>query len=190
MNSFEQSLGFILADSGFDVWVGNVHGTRWSHGHTNLPVHEKVRLLCFILADSGFDVWVGNVHGTRWSQGILGLESARMGAGTTMGLAAFTVPDFVKMVEAAALHYNLVNPESLREAWNAFNLNCSFVSTLQMLLSMGIHQLNPRRRYLLLQLVPHGLLLGVGTSSIFNKDNYGHIDYILSMLLMATSTSS
>lgn len=42
LNSPEQSPGFILADHGFDVWVGNVRGTRWSHGHVSLSVEDKV----------------------------------------------------------------------------------------------------------------------------------------------------
>lgn len=42
LNSPEEPLGFVLADYGFDVWVGNVRGTHWSHVHISLSEREKV----------------------------------------------------------------------------------------------------------------------------------------------------
>lgn len=36
LNPPDQSLAYILADHGFDVWIGNMRCTRWSHGHISL----------------------------------------------------------------------------------------------------------------------------------------------------------
>ncbi|KAL5712423.1 sterol esterase [Ranunculus cassubicifolius] len=39
-NSPDKSLAFLLADNGFDVWIANARGTRYSQGHTSLNTDD------------------------------------------------------------------------------------------------------------------------------------------------------
>ncbi|KAK6775867.1 hypothetical protein RDI58_026868 [Solanum bulbocastanum] len=137
MNSASQSLGFILADQGFDVWVGNVRGTHWSHGHVSLSVKNKEfwdwswqELALYDLAEMiryVYKITKAKIFVVGHSQG------------TIMSLAAFTNPDIVDMVKAAAL---LCPISYLDHITSDFVLRLVKIRLDEVILALGIHQLN------------------------------------------------
>ncbi|OMO73985.1 Alpha/beta hydrolase-1 [Corchorus capsularis] len=139
LDSTEQSLGFILADQGFDVWVANVRGTRWSHGHVSLLETEKEfwewswqELALYDLAEM--------LHYIKTATGSK-VFMVGHSQGTIMSLAALTQPDIVEMVEAAAL---LCPISYLDHVTAPLVLRMVAMHLDQMVLALGLHQLNFR----------------------------------------------
>jgi lysosomal acid lipase/cholesteryl ester hydrolase len=110
LNLPAQSLGFMLADEGFDVWVANVRGTRWSHGHIALTKHEQQKKNTKKeknywdwswdeLAMYDLPAMLEFVYKTTGSKVFYVAHSQ----GTIMGMAAFSQTKVNSMVAAAAL---------------------------------------------------------------------------------------
>ncbi|KAM0933954.1 putative triacylglycerol lipase [Dioscorea sansibarensis] len=139
VNSVDESLGFILADHGFDVWVGNVRGTHWSPGHAKFSVHDKAfwDWSWEELAEYDLVAMISYVYSTTHSK----LFFVGHSQGTIMALSAFTMPDAVEMIEAAAL---LCPISYLDHITSRFVLRAVSLHLDQLFITLGLHQLNFR----------------------------------------------
>ncbi|KAJ9152743.1 hypothetical protein P3X46_026275 [Hevea brasiliensis] len=101
MNAPEQNLPMILADKGFDVWIANTRGTRFSRRHTYLQPNQSEfwnwpwdDLIAYDLP-AVFD-YVHNQTGQK-------LHYVGHSLGTLLALASFTEGLLVNQVKSAAL---------------------------------------------------------------------------------------
>ncbi|KAG0484177.1 hypothetical protein HPP92_008088 [Vanilla planifolia] len=127
--------------------------------------------LGFLLADNDFDVWIGSVRGSRLEPGL------------SWHWRPFTMPDIVKLVDAAAL---LCPISYLNHISSSFVLRAVGLHLDQMLLSLGIHELNFQKvchffkspfsyEYILLVVPTLNLCSNLGVE-ILNALCDGHLD--------------
>ncbi|WVZ20172.1 hypothetical protein V8G54_007494 [Vigna mungo] len=101
VNSPDESFGFILADNGYDVWLANVRGTKYSNGHKSLDTNDQAywdwswdELANYDL--SAFVQYVYNYTGQT-------MHYAGHSLGTLMALAALSQGERLKMLRSASL---------------------------------------------------------------------------------------
>jgi lysosomal acid lipase/cholesteryl ester hydrolase len=103
LNSPTESLAFILADQGFDVWIGNVRGTTWSHGHITLTPESAKFWDWSFDEHAKFDLTalVGYVYNATGNQ----IYYVGHSQGSMIALGAFTMAEtgMTNMVKAAVL---------------------------------------------------------------------------------------
>ncbi|GFZ09854.1 hypothetical protein Acr_21g0004530 [Actinidia rufa] len=101
LNSPDESLAFILADNGYDVWLVSTRGTKYSSGHTSLSPSDPAywnwswdELAAYDLPAS-FE-YVHDETGQK-------LHYVGHSLGTLMALAAFSQDNLLNMLRSAAL---------------------------------------------------------------------------------------
>ncbi|XP_052178528.1 triacylglycerol lipase 2-like [Diospyros lotus] len=101
LNSPEQSLAFILADSGFDVWLANTRGTKYSRGHTSLGPNDPAYWdwSWDELAAYELPALFQYVHDHTGQK----LRYVGHSLGTLMALAVFSQHKLLNMLKSAAL---------------------------------------------------------------------------------------
>ncbi|KAL5865287.1 hypothetical protein ACOSQ3_002801 [Xanthoceras sorbifolium] len=101
LNAPDQSLAFILADNGYDVWIANTRGTNYSRGHTSLTPNDTAywewswdELVAYDLP-----ACVQFVHDQTGQK----LHYVGHSLGTLIAFAAFSQKKLVDMIRSAAL---------------------------------------------------------------------------------------
>eukprot|EP00257_Ricinus_communis_P009825 XP_002528965.2 triacylglycerol lipase 2 [Ricinus communis] len=100
-NSPNESLAFILADNGYDVWISNTRGTRHSQGHTSLSPNDPAywNWSWDELAAYDLPATFNYVHEQTGQK----LYYVGHSLGTLIALASFSQENLLNMLRAAAL---------------------------------------------------------------------------------------
>ncbi|KAK2442547.1 triacylglycerol lipase [Trifolium repens] len=137
-NSPEESLGFLLADNGFDVWLANGRGTRYSSTHTSLSPNDMAYWDWSWDELAGYDLpalvqYVYNQTGQK-------MHYTGHSQGTLIAFAALSQGKFSDMWRSAALlspiaHMTLIPSMLTRAAADLFLANDIYW--------LGIHEFFP-----------------------------------------------
>ncbi|XP_077232475.1 triacylglycerol lipase 2-like [Tasmannia lanceolata] len=139
LNSPDQSLAFILADNGFDVWIANTRGTTWSCGHTHLSSNDSA-----YWAWSWDELVSDELPATFqyvYDQTGQKLNYVGHSLGTLIALASFSQMKLLNMLTAAALlspiaHVGQITSAIAKGAANAFVAEAFYW--------LGLYEFNPK----------------------------------------------
>ncbi|GJN04137.1 hypothetical protein PR202_ga21659 [Eleusine coracana subsp. coracana] len=97
----EESLAFVLADHGFDVWIANTRGTRWSRRHVSLDPSSRLywNWSWDDLVVNDLPAMVDYVCSKTWQKP----HYVGHSMGTLVALAAFSEGRLVDELKSAAL---------------------------------------------------------------------------------------
>ncbi|TKY66416.1 Triacylglycerol lipase 2 [Spatholobus suberectus] len=101
VNCPDESLGFILADNGYDVWLANARGTKYSRGHKSLKPNDTAYWdwSWDELASYDLPAFVKYVYSNTGQR----MHYAGHSLGTLMALATFSQGQLLDMLRSAAL---------------------------------------------------------------------------------------
>lgn len=114
VTSETNSLAFILADEGYDVWMGNFRGTKYSRKHQHLDPDKDMEFWRFTLHELG----TMDIAAMLSSVINISKKSSLSFIGHSMGTTSFlilasTKPQLVKKVNLAILMAPVVEPHNM-----------------------------------------------------------------------------
>ncbi|KAG0470314.1 hypothetical protein HPP92_016478 [Vanilla planifolia] len=115
LNSPEESLGYILAENGYDVWIANTRGTIYSRGHTSLSSNDP-------------------------QTGQKKMHYVGHSLGTLIALASFSEQSLIDMLRSAALLSPIAYLDKIP---SAFMQGAARIYLVEQLYWLGVAEFNP-----------------------------------------------
>ncbi|KAK8925939.1 Triacylglycerol lipase 2 [Platanthera zijinensis] len=139
VNSPSESLGYILADNGYDVWIANSRGTIYSLGHTSLSSDDPAYWDWSWDELAAYDLPA--VVGYAYQQsGHRKLHYVGHSLGTLIALASFSEQKLINMIRSAALLSPIAYVNHIP---SLFLQGAARIYLLEELYWLGIARLNP-----------------------------------------------